>query len=169
MHARLFSPGRSRDSIPAVGAIFLAVNSCVLDVDLHGRTKLAVSRLHSHLLESRDVPGWKNYLRDIFTISRALVMLEREVRDIQMSLLVRISRSVMSIFFSLTAYVNFIRCSLKLPTNANSQRTYAKARRLGTVYCTYIIPVRVSWSILSIIKMLSSPRSSLWPTYGARL
>ncbi|KAJ7751832.1 hypothetical protein B0H14DRAFT_3602017 [Mycena olivaceomarginata] len=53
-------------------------------------TKLAVSRLHSRLLEARNMPGWKNYLRDIFTISRALVMLEREVRDIQTSLLVLI-------------------------------------------------------------------------------
>ncbi|KAJ7793052.1 hypothetical protein B0H14DRAFT_2623249 [Mycena olivaceomarginata] len=49
------------------------------------RTKLAVSRLHSRLLEARHMPGWKTYLRDIFTISRALVMLEREVRDIQTS------------------------------------------------------------------------------------
>ncbi|KAJ7809529.1 hypothetical protein B0H14DRAFT_3759194, partial [Mycena olivaceomarginata] len=31
-------------------------------------------------------------------------------------------------------------CSSKLPTNANSQRTYAKARRLGTVHCTHNIP-----------------------------
>ncbi|KAJ7809537.1 hypothetical protein B0H14DRAFT_3481364 [Mycena olivaceomarginata] len=54
------------------------------------RTKLAVSRLHSRLLEARNMPGWKNYLRDIFTISRALAMLEREVRDIQTSLLVLI-------------------------------------------------------------------------------
>ncbi|KAJ7810102.1 hypothetical protein B0H14DRAFT_3480913 [Mycena olivaceomarginata] len=54
------------------------------------RTKLAVSRLHSRLLEARHMPGWKTYLRDIFTISRALVMLEREVRDIQTSLLVLI-------------------------------------------------------------------------------
>ncbi|KAJ7763099.1 hypothetical protein B0H14DRAFT_2633855 [Mycena olivaceomarginata] len=54
------------------------------------RTKLAVSRLRSRLLEARNMPGWKNYLRNIFTISRALVMLEREVRDIQTSLLVLI-------------------------------------------------------------------------------
>ncbi|KAJ7347851.1 hypothetical protein DFH08DRAFT_960245 [Mycena albidolilacea] len=52
------------------------------------RTKLAVSRLHSRLLEARHMPGWKPYLRDIFTISRALSMLEREVRDIQTSLVV---------------------------------------------------------------------------------
>jgi hypothetical protein len=67
-----------------------------------GRTKLAVSRLHSRLLEARNIPGWKNYLHDIFTISRALAILEREVRDIQTSLLVSISSSVVSIFFSLT-------------------------------------------------------------------
>jgi hypothetical protein len=112
----------------------------VLDVDPHGRTKLAVSRLHSRLLEARNMPGWKNYLRDIFTILRALLMLEREVRDIQTSLLV----SITSIFFPLIADVNFIRSSSKLPTNVNSQRTYTKARRLETVYCTHNIPVRVS-------------------------
>ncbi|KAJ7809518.1 hypothetical protein B0H14DRAFT_3481349 [Mycena olivaceomarginata] len=54
------------------------------------RTKLAVSRLHSRLLEARNIPGWKTYLHDIFTISRALAMLEREVRDIKTSLLVLI-------------------------------------------------------------------------------
>ncbi|KAJ7881322.1 hypothetical protein B0H14DRAFT_2705356 [Mycena olivaceomarginata] len=54
------------------------------------RTKLAVSRLHSRLLEARHMPGWKTYLRNIFTISCALAMLEREVRDIQTSLLVLI-------------------------------------------------------------------------------
>jgi hypothetical protein len=36
------------------------------------------------------MPGWKTYLRNIFTISCALAMLEREVRDIQTSLLVSI-------------------------------------------------------------------------------
>ncbi|KAJ7788150.1 hypothetical protein B0H14DRAFT_3504528 [Mycena olivaceomarginata] len=50
-------------------------------------TKLAVSRLHSRLLEARNMPGWRNYLRDIFTISRALAMLEREMWDIQTYLL----------------------------------------------------------------------------------
>ncbi|KAJ7881315.1 hypothetical protein B0H14DRAFT_3761870 [Mycena olivaceomarginata] len=54
------------------------------------RTRLAVSRLHSRLLEARHMPGWKTYLRDIFTISHALAMLEREVRYIQTSLLVLI-------------------------------------------------------------------------------
>ncbi|KAJ7809540.1 hypothetical protein B0H14DRAFT_2865970 [Mycena olivaceomarginata] len=54
------------------------------------RTKLAVSRLHSRLLEARHMPGWKTYFRDIFTISRAVAILEREVRDIQTSLLVLI-------------------------------------------------------------------------------
>jgi hypothetical protein len=47
------------------------------------------------------MPGWKNYLRVMVTISRALAMLEREVRDIQTFLLV----SIASIFFSLTAYI----------------------------------------------------------------
>ncbi|KAJ7347797.1 hypothetical protein DFH08DRAFT_936595 [Mycena albidolilacea] len=54
------------------------------------RTKLAVSRLHSRLLEACNIPSWKNYLRDIFTISRALAILEREMRDIKTSLLVLI-------------------------------------------------------------------------------
>jgi hypothetical protein len=36
------------------------------------------------------MPGWKTYLCGIFTISCALAMLEREVRDIQTSLLVSI-------------------------------------------------------------------------------
>ncbi|KAJ7790025.1 hypothetical protein B0H14DRAFT_3891430 [Mycena olivaceomarginata] len=54
------------------------------------RTKLAVSRLHSRLLEARSMSSWKNYLRAILTISHALAMLEREVRDIQTSLLVLI-------------------------------------------------------------------------------
>jgi hypothetical protein len=36
------------------------------------------------------MPGWKIYLHDIFIISHALAMLEREVRDIQTSLLVSI-------------------------------------------------------------------------------
>jgi hypothetical protein len=53
------------------------------------------------LLETHNIPGWKNYLRDMFTISRALAMLDREVRDIQTALLV----SIASIFFSLTAYI----------------------------------------------------------------
>ncbi|KAJ7347746.1 hypothetical protein DFH08DRAFT_960174 [Mycena albidolilacea] len=54
------------------------------------RERLAVSRLHSRLLETRNIPDWKNYLRVMVTISRALAMLEREVRDIQTSLLVLI-------------------------------------------------------------------------------
>ncbi|KAJ7793075.1 hypothetical protein B0H14DRAFT_2928352 [Mycena olivaceomarginata] len=54
------------------------------------RTKLTVSRLHSRLLEARSMSSWKNYLCTILTISRALAMLEREVRDIQTSLLVLI-------------------------------------------------------------------------------
>ncbi|KAJ7789998.1 hypothetical protein B0H14DRAFT_3502157 [Mycena olivaceomarginata] len=54
------------------------------------RIKLAVSRLRSRLLETHNIPGWKNYPRDMFTISRTLAMLEREVWDIQTSLLVLI-------------------------------------------------------------------------------
>ncbi|KAJ7347751.1 hypothetical protein DFH08DRAFT_808537 [Mycena albidolilacea] len=54
------------------------------------RTKLAVSRLYSRLLEARNIPGWKNYLHNIFTVMRSLVILEREVRYIQTSLLVLI-------------------------------------------------------------------------------
>ncbi|KAJ7347834.1 hypothetical protein DFH08DRAFT_960231 [Mycena albidolilacea] len=40
------------------------------------------------LLEMHNMPGWKNYLRVMVTISRALAMLEREVRGIHTSLLV---------------------------------------------------------------------------------
>ncbi|KAJ7788160.1 hypothetical protein B0H14DRAFT_2628547 [Mycena olivaceomarginata] len=54
------------------------------------QTKLMVSRLHSRLLEARHMPGWKTYLRDIFIVSHALAMLEREVQNIQTSLLVLI-------------------------------------------------------------------------------
>ncbi|KAJ7347794.1 hypothetical protein DFH08DRAFT_1001070 [Mycena albidolilacea] len=54
------------------------------------RTKLAASRLHSRLLEAHNMPGWKTYLCDIFTILRALAILGREVRDIKMSFLVLI-------------------------------------------------------------------------------
>ncbi|KAJ7751838.1 hypothetical protein B0H14DRAFT_2980942 [Mycena olivaceomarginata] len=52
------------------------------------RNKLAVSKLRSRLLETRNIPGWKDYLRDMITILRGLAMLECEVRDIQASLLV---------------------------------------------------------------------------------
>ncbi|KAJ7809542.1 hypothetical protein B0H14DRAFT_2607994 [Mycena olivaceomarginata] len=62
--------GRGRDSVPADQARGV--------------------RLHSCLLETRNIPGWKNYLRVMVTISRALAMLEREVRDVQTSLLVLI-------------------------------------------------------------------------------
>jgi hypothetical protein len=37
------------------------------------------------------------------------------------------------------------------------------------VYGSPTIPVRVSCSVLSAIKILFSPCSSSWPTYGARL
>jgi hypothetical protein len=78
----------------------------VLDVDSHGRAKLAVSRIHSRLLEARNMPGWKKYLRDIFTISRALATLGREVRDIKMSLLVSISSSSVASIFLLTHHLH---------------------------------------------------------------
>jgi hypothetical protein len=55
-----------------------------------GRTKLAVSKLHSRLLETRKMGGWKDYLRNMIAILRGLAMLECEVRDVQMSLLVGI-------------------------------------------------------------------------------
>ncbi|KAJ7810101.1 hypothetical protein B0H14DRAFT_3880739 [Mycena olivaceomarginata] len=52
------------------------------------RTKLAVSKLHSRLLETRKMRGWKDYLHNMIAILRGLAMLECEVRDIQLSLLV---------------------------------------------------------------------------------
>ncbi|KAJ7788164.1 hypothetical protein B0H14DRAFT_2628552 [Mycena olivaceomarginata] len=55
-----------------------------------GRTKLAVSKLHSRLLEMRNMRGWKNYLHNMITILRGLAMLECEVQDIRTSLLVLI-------------------------------------------------------------------------------
>ncbi|KAJ7763096.1 hypothetical protein B0H14DRAFT_2972608, partial [Mycena olivaceomarginata] len=51
---------------------------------------LVVSRLHSCLLEMRNIPDWKNYLCVMVTILCALVMLECGVWDIQTSLLVLI-------------------------------------------------------------------------------
>ncbi|KAJ7793066.1 hypothetical protein B0H14DRAFT_2928340 [Mycena olivaceomarginata] len=54
------------------------------------RTKLAVSKLHSCLLEMRNMRGWKNYLHNMITILRGLAMLECEVQDIRTSLLVLI-------------------------------------------------------------------------------
>jgi hypothetical protein len=96
-----------------------------------GRTKLAVSKLHSRLLETRKKGGWKNYLHNMIAILRGLAMLECEVRDIQMSLLVGI------VFWSSLScsppIVNVIRSSSKLPTNANSRKTYTKARRLESL------------------------------------
>jgi hypothetical protein len=58
---------------------------------MSGRNKLAVSKLRSRLLEARNIPGWKEYLRDMIAILRGLAMLECEVRDIQASLLVGIA------------------------------------------------------------------------------
>ncbi|KAJ7788163.1 hypothetical protein B0H14DRAFT_2949645 [Mycena olivaceomarginata] len=55
---------------------------------VEAETRLLRTKLVVHA--ARSMPGWKNYVRDIFTISRALVMLDREVRDIQTSLLVLI-------------------------------------------------------------------------------
>ncbi|KAJ7347849.1 hypothetical protein DFH08DRAFT_808626 [Mycena albidolilacea] len=54
------------------------------------RTKLAVSKLHSRLLETRKMRGWKDYLHNMIAILRGLAIFECEVRDIQMSLLVLI-------------------------------------------------------------------------------
>ncbi|KAJ6480297.1 hypothetical protein C8R45DRAFT_1155276 [Mycena sanguinolenta] len=53
------------------------------------RTKLTASKLQTRLLEVHDL-GWKDYLHNIIAISRCLVILERDVRDIQKSLLVLI-------------------------------------------------------------------------------
>ncbi|KAJ6480293.1 hypothetical protein C8R45DRAFT_351229 [Mycena sanguinolenta] len=53
------------------------------------RTKLTASKLQTRLLEAHNL-GWKDYLHNIISISRCLVMLERDVRDIQKSLLVLI-------------------------------------------------------------------------------
>jgi hypothetical protein len=131
VHAGLFSPGQGRNSIPAVRVIFLPASRCMLKADsngISGRNKLAVSKLRSRLLETRKIPGWKDYLRDMITILHGLVMLECEMRDIQVSLLVGI------IFWSslfLLAYLNVIRSSSKFPTNANSRKTYTKTRRLS--------------------------------------
>ncbi|KAJ7788161.1 hypothetical protein B0H14DRAFT_2949618 [Mycena olivaceomarginata] len=58
------------------------------------RTKLAVSKLHSRLLETRKMRGWKDYLHNMIAILRGLAMLECEMQDIRTSLLVGIvSRS----------------------------------------------------------------------------
>jgi hypothetical protein len=76
-------------------------DACVLDVDSNGRTESAVSRLESRLLETRTVLGWKDCFRGIFTISRALVMLEREVQDIEKALLVGILCSLQSVLSKL--------------------------------------------------------------------
>ncbi|KAJ7240417.1 hypothetical protein B0H12DRAFT_1237319 [Mycena haematopus] len=54
------------------------------------RAKLTASKFHTRLLEARDMPSWKEYLQNIISISRSLTMLQREVRDIQTSLLVLI-------------------------------------------------------------------------------
>ncbi|KAJ6480298.1 hypothetical protein C8R45DRAFT_1155277 [Mycena sanguinolenta] len=54
------------------------------------RTKHTASKLRTRLLEVHDLPSWKSYLDNIITISRCLVVLEREVRDIQKCLLVLI-------------------------------------------------------------------------------
>ncbi|KAF7378086.1 hypothetical protein MSAN_00232800 [Mycena sanguinolenta] len=53
------------------------------------RTKLTTSKLQTRLLEVHDL-GWKDYLQNIIAISRCLVMLEREVCDIQKTSLVLI-------------------------------------------------------------------------------
>ncbi|KAJ7347842.1 hypothetical protein DFH08DRAFT_808616 [Mycena albidolilacea] len=54
------------------------------------RTKLAVSKLHSRLLETRNMRGWKDYLHNMIAILRGLAMLECEMQDIRTSLLVLI-------------------------------------------------------------------------------
>ncbi|KAJ7793051.1 hypothetical protein B0H14DRAFT_3159825 [Mycena olivaceomarginata] len=43
------------------------------------RTKLAVSKLHSRLLETRKMRGWKDYLHNMIAILGGLAMLECEV------------------------------------------------------------------------------------------
>jgi hypothetical protein len=55
-----------------------------------GRTELAASRLHSRLLETRNMRGWKEYLYNMAAILQGLTKLECEMRDIQTSLLVGI-------------------------------------------------------------------------------
>jgi hypothetical protein len=49
---------------------------------MSGTNKLAVSKLRFRLLETSNIPGWKDYLHDMITILRGLAILECEVRDI---------------------------------------------------------------------------------------
>ncbi|KAJ6480302.1 hypothetical protein C8R45DRAFT_1100891 [Mycena sanguinolenta] len=53
------------------------------------RTKLSASKIHSDLLEL-DATAWKRYLQNIMAISRGLAKCERELRDIERSLLLLI-------------------------------------------------------------------------------
>ncbi|KAJ7881335.1 hypothetical protein B0H14DRAFT_2705409 [Mycena olivaceomarginata] len=53
------------------------------------RTKLWASQIYSHLLETSDM-SWPMYLQSTITILRSLAMSERELRDIQRSLLLLI-------------------------------------------------------------------------------
>ncbi|KAJ6480288.1 hypothetical protein C8R45DRAFT_1100877 [Mycena sanguinolenta] len=50
------------------------------------QTKLSASKIHSDLLEL-DAMTWKRYLQNIMAISRSLAKCERELRDIERSLL----------------------------------------------------------------------------------
>ncbi|KAJ7793057.1 hypothetical protein B0H14DRAFT_2623253 [Mycena olivaceomarginata] len=86
---------RLNNAITVVDSGILAVYPFLPAVNVQtsldfGRTKLAVSKLHSRLLEMRKMRGWKDYLHNMIAILRGLAMLECEVRDIQMSLLVLI-------------------------------------------------------------------------------
>jgi hypothetical protein len=114
---------------------------------MSGRNKLAVSKLRSRLLEAHNIPGWKDYLRDMIVILRGLAILECEVRDIQASLLVGI---VFSLLFSCSPIVDVIRSSSKSPTSANSCKTYTKTRRLSMGQYTHNIPVHASSINLSV-------------------
>ncbi|KAF7378084.1 hypothetical protein MSAN_00232600 [Mycena sanguinolenta] len=52
-------------------------------------TKLSASKIHSYLLEL-DATAWKRYLQNKMAISRSLSKCERELRDVQTSLLLLI-------------------------------------------------------------------------------
>ncbi|KAJ7347762.1 hypothetical protein DFH08DRAFT_936583 [Mycena albidolilacea] len=106
VHTGLFSPGQGQNSIPTTVVSRVARRGYTRLAHINApriwrsrtglnavngmssRNKLAVSKLRSRLLETRNIPGWKDYLRDMITILHGLAMLECEVRDIQAFLLV---------------------------------------------------------------------------------
>ncbi|KAJ6480294.1 hypothetical protein C8R45DRAFT_1216047 [Mycena sanguinolenta] len=126
------------------------------------RTKLAASNLQTCLLEAHNLLRWRAYLQKIITISRRLVMLEREIHDIQNSLLVLIEAAHRR---KLSEDINETQAVLHEARYHTMASGYEVCTSAGGHCPLNLDHLRISIVFAVLVEQMLSFRSSIWPEH----